>query len=651
MSTTEESELEQLRNRVEQLEQQLEDDSTDGGSVSRRGVLAALGVGALGVGASGNARGQVGPGRGRRWRTDQDAQGYGLFNVGELSLVGQDPIKRIGDGLSIDSDGTLFNESADPNSAVAQWEDPDDDGYYELTDSGSNGVVVGDARASNVGTSSDPVDQVTATAIDTDQALIGSGYQNPKPEDGTEGIQAAIDALPSDGGVVHLQNGVYEVNNVNGDPYDNYPINIKKDNVAIIGEGWGTVIYLPDGMAEASDGTNGKGARIIHNGRALNDPGTGVYDKTFLINFAVNGNQQNNGGTGDGENLSDATDGHNINLNGYYNWVHNVKSVNATGDGIELISFENPTTCKYNIVSNCWFEDNYEQDLHNHGASVTRYTGNICLDEKTNGSVYMYTDHCDAENIWFDHNYIRASNSDWTSVVLNTNTSFTVRNVHFENNIVENSPNAAVKVRTNSGGNAEDIYIENNTIRNAGTHGIDVRGCENLHIKNNTITECGARAIEARQNDAEADFHGLYIENNFLYNNNQLDGAHDAINIQIDGQDLHNVRVRGNDMLSDSAPYHRRGIQIKETSVGSYQDVMIESNWTRGIKSAPRINDQTASALQRNNPNANDFVSSPPSSFAARVGLWYYDDGANTGSGTFGKRVYDGSAWQDAWTL
>lgn len=490
----------------------------------------------------------------------------------------------------------------------------------------------------------------THDSVSTEQMRIGSGYQNPKPENGTEGIQAAIDALPSDGGVVRLQNGVYEVNNVNGDPYNNYPININKHGVAIIGEGWGSEIYLPDGMTDAANG-GGQGARIIHNGGAPPTENPAYYDRTFLMNFSVDGNQQNNGGTGDGENISDTHDGHNINLNGQFNWVHNVRSINSLGDGVELISFESPTTCKYNIVSNCWFEDNYEQDLHNHGASHTRYTGNICLGEKTNGSVYMYTDHCDAENIWVDHNYIRAPNSDWTTVVLNTNTSYTVRNVHFENNIVEDSPDVAIKARTNAGANANEIYIEGNTIRGSGTHGIDIRGCENFHIENNTIMECGARAIQVRQPDTAADIHNLSITDNYLYNNNQLNGSHDAINMSIDGQDVHNVRIEDNDILSDTTPHHRRGIQISESSVGSYEDIIVAGNWIKGIKTSPHINDTTGAALQRDNPNADDFVSSPPSSMTARAGLWYYDSGANTGSGTRGLRVFNGSAWQDAWTL
>lgn len=52
---------------------------------------------------------------------------------------------------------------------------------------------------------------------------------------------------------------------------------------------------------------------------------------------------------------------------------------------------------------------------------------------------------------------------------------------------------------------------------------------------------------------------------------------------------------------------------------------------------------------RRDNDGLDDYVSAAPAN--PHVGMEYYDDGTNTGSGTRGKRVYDGAAWNDAWTV
>jgi hypothetical protein len=490
---------------------------------------------------------------------------------------------------------------------------------------------------------------VAADSLQTEQALIGSGYQNPKPEDGTEGIQAAIDALPSDGGVVHLQSGRYDVNN--NDPYQ-FPVHITKPNVAIIGEGWQSEIYLPDGSTDAANGGE-QGARIIHDGGKVTDTNPDYNDGTVLMNFAVDGNQQNNGGTGDGDNISDAHDGHNINLNGRYNLVTNVKSVNATGDGVELISFEDPSTCQFSIVTNNLFINNYEQDMHAHGAWNTVWAGNVCYGEKTNSCINLFSDHTDTKNNIFANNYLGSSGFSGAELY-NVADGRTAKNIRFIGNIVENHPSSGVTVRDDADGvaSSDGIYIVNNTIRGNAPHGIQAKGANNLIIRNNDIMENDVRGVALEQRATGEHIRNTFVRDNYIYNNNRTDSNGDGVYVRVDGQELTNVRIHDNTILADSSPLYRHGVFIGEVSAGAYEDVFIEQNWVKGWGGYEAVKDATNSALKRDNHNAfSDYVSSPPSSVSPYNGLWYYDDGTNTASGTQGKRVYDGSAWQDAWTL
>lgn len=50
-------------------------------------------------------------------------------------------------------------------------------------------------------------------------------------------IQASLDALPEGGGSIHIKSGTYIIDNI---------IRIKKSNIMIEGEGWGTVLMLQD---------------------------------------------------------------------------------------------------------------------------------------------------------------------------------------------------------------------------------------------------------------------------------------------------------------------------------------------------------------------------------------------------------------------
>jgi len=462
---------------------------------------------------------------------------------------------------------------------------------YDLIDANDDGVV--DADVDN-------------QSVSTESAVIGSAYRNPKPEDGTAGIQAAIDALPSSGGVVHLQNGRYEVNNTDGDPYNNPPIVINKPNLTIVGEGWESEIFLPENSTDAASG-GGEGSQIIH---TYDD-----YDGTVLKHFAVNGNQQNNGGTGDGDNITDATDGHNIRLKGSGNRVFGIKSVNSTGDGIEMRQVEDradqtPKRSFRNVVVGNYFENNYEQDLHN-WASETLYLGNTCYNEKTNSAIWNFNDSSLVQNTAFVGNVLVGSGS--YGVGLHSTDGPGTRNLLFANNIVANHALSGVYFE----GDAEGVTIRDNVCVGNGQQGIRGRGATNATIQGNTIRQNDLQGIYVEQRSSGEDIDGLFIENNFVNNNNQADNNKAGIHLKIatDNLDFKNIRITDNTVLSQTPPTHRQGILIVQSGTpATIEDLYAERNWIKGLSTTNYINDQTGEVyLHENEPWSANAVDSLPS--------------------------------------
>jgi len=480
-------------------------------------------------------------------------------------------------------------------------------------------------------------------SLRTGRADIGTAYQNPEPSDGTVGIQSAHDALPSTGGVIHLQAGRYEVNH-GEDPYDVPPVKITKPNVTIIGEGWESEIFLPDGEAEASSTTDGKGSRLIHDeGDSTN---INPHDGTRLFHFVVNGNQQNNGGVGDGSQIGDLNDGHNIELTGKYNVVHNVKSINSTGDGVELISRQDPSACRYNIVSNCLFEANYEQDMHNHGAWDTVWVNNIAINEVQNSSIMCQSHKTDNKRVMFANNRILGSGT-YGARLFNNNDTYNAEDIFFVNNLVSGNDLSGIWL----GDSATGVYVLGNVIKNNGLNGIRVNTADNVHISGrNIITGNGRAGI--KKIAGSGPLSRFYVINNQIGDNNQNGDGYDGIDIGVDGDTLENVRIADNDVNSTGTPKHNFGISFKVSGAeGTYNQVICERNHVSNVQAGNKIVDTTNSILKRDNPNVDDFVSFTPSSMPTTGGLWYLDDGTNTSSGTRGKRVYDGTSWVDAWTL
>ena len=140
-----------------------------------------------------------------------------------------------------------------------------------------------------------------------------------------EGINAAIDALGSEGGEVYLPEGLYVVNS---------SITIDYDNTTLRGAGAGTIIQVPNNQ-------NGNPFYII-NISSKND--------CILKDFAIDGNSANNTGFQVGVYIDGGT-GHQLrNL-----WIYNIQADNTTstyGDGIYVAN--TPTGC---LIDGCNFQN------------------------------------------------------------------------------------------------------------------------------------------------------------------------------------------------------------------------------------------------------------------------------------------------------
>ena len=77
----------------------------------------------------------------------------------------------------------------------------------------------------------------TASVVVNQLAIPSDSYTSPEdePTSQTDGIQEAIDDLPSYGGLIYLPSGVYDIEN---------QIDILQDNITIIGDGYSTILRV-----------------------------------------------------------------------------------------------------------------------------------------------------------------------------------------------------------------------------------------------------------------------------------------------------------------------------------------------------------------------------------------------------------------------
>lgn len=147
--------------------------ATSSSSFSRRAALGLLGLGGLGVLGTQSAAAQQGT---RPWRTDVDAQGNKLFNLGALAMT-DNPTEITdfgGTNLTIDGAGVLnatdtrTNISDGGGQVVAQTTDINFGSNLSVTDDGDSSVTVDAAGSPWADSDTDGLLETDSTGIDVD---------------------------------------------------------------------------------------------------------------------------------------------------------------------------------------------------------------------------------------------------------------------------------------------------------------------------------------------------------------------------------------------------------------------------------------------------------------------------------------------------
>ncbi|GAA0197033.1 right-handed parallel beta-helix repeat-containing protein [Haladaptatus pallidirubidus] len=463
-----------------------------------------------------------------------------------------------------------------------------------------------------------------------------NNVQHADPEDDCPGIQAAIDALPSSGGKVVLEEGVYEVlDGTAGDP----AIYLNKDNITLEGQGKSTVIYLPDGITDSD-----KGKAIIDIGKKAIMDNPNVVHGCHLTNFMVDGNMQNQSP----DQISDLSDMHNIEAIGTDHKFSNLWSFNATGDGLELTSKQDPSVTHNIEVVNCHFQDSNEHNIHIHGAQNVTISNCILDGERQATNISTFTNKTDIRDITIDGCQI--INGSHRGIEIRADQDQTVDGTQFRSRrfsvsdcLIADNGGAGVFIdgRFSEDVSVKDCAIVGNGVAD-GESNVIINGASVVEFANCSVKKGYNSGIELRTNfDSLTD---VYLHDNLIKNNNQRDGNfHSGVFIPIDGKSLKRLRLCDNNIVSASdSPKHQRGVFVTESTAGTYTDVEIRGNYIKGVGGEEWYDAHlVADYIYDNTPESPVDVRG----LKAEAGNEAYHDGTN--SNTVGPAFYDGSA--SAW--
>lgn len=489
-----------------------------------------------------------------------------------------------------------------------------------------------------------------AVALDMNSKSEVARYNAVSGRGAYRTIQDAHDALPSDGGHIHIVSGYYSADSFSTFNGNAPLLHVRKDNVTITGDGPSTVLTIEDGATASNEG-----CRVIHVGGQGNTGGTttNLANNFHISHLKIDGNQQNNGGDGDGNTIDNLIDGHNLQIQGEDFVVTDLWSINSCGDGVEPISrataSDGEAQTRRGVISNNVFVDNWEQNIHPHGCAYSTVTGNVCRGEVNNANINLFSETTDNIGLVITGNVVTESQQE--GAILHAGVSDGSQSSKYilfaQNYVADNSLDGVVVDERRT----ETVIIKDNIIHNNGGRGILGKGATNVLIEDNTIVQNADDGIEVNNNNS--DITGLFIHSNWVKNNNTGDnGTAGGIDIFVqDGTtELRRVSIQDNAVIDTGIGNHNAGIRTREqTAASAYDEIRIEGNWLFGSSNQPIKNE--IGAFQMSNRGANDFVGSPPSVITPYAGMEYLDDGSNTGSGTKGKRIYSGGGWNDAWTL
>ncbi|MFD1515826.1 right-handed parallel beta-helix repeat-containing protein, partial [Halomarina rubra] len=460
------------------------------------------------------------------------------------------------------------------------------------------------------------------------------------------GIQDAYERLPSGGGIITLSAGRYV-----GSPGHQYPDSFIKIHdpdkpVALVGQGYATEIFIPDNYQD----NDGDGNRVIDiGGVAVDDPWLSedtFVDGCLFKDFRINGNQQNNNGDGDGNTITNANDGHNIECFGSDNKFVNLWSNNSTGDGIEISRYPGSveTDTEANLIHGCTFRDNWEQNVHIHGGTHTKLSDSWLLGEVNNSCLHL-AGGTETTKASIDGCFIYGSDVEGavlaTSDVAGGGPDAT--EIQFTNNYVWGHGRAGVLV---DGRHASGITIDNCHIFENGQHGIYAQfGADKLTIRDCEIHDNQWDGVTLSAGvDGNGDGGALTnvrTSGNDIYNNNQEDSNYRwGINVVFKGYGAQNLHIEGDHCFTESGnPNYREGIKLQEqTAGGTYRNIVVENCHASGTMNGA-VGIQGGVKVYRMADNTPRQPVDVTTVLEATDGAEAYNDGT---VGRYGPAFYDG---------
>ncbi|ADQ69135.1 glycosyl transferase [Halogeometricum borinquense DSM 11551] len=449
-------------------------------------------------------------------------------------------------------------------------------------------------------------DSVTTEVSHTKQdPVVNVKAWGAKGDGSTNDTQAIRDALSylkeEGGGRLFFPAGTYVVCENSG-PEKTFDLT-DKPNLEICGVGYASHIKAKDGVAEGVDA----GVVIFHGG-----------ENADIHDLRVDGRRSTQG------KLSGSSDGGNFVQLGANSTLHNVWSVNSTGDGVETVG-------DGVSVSDCLFRNNEKRDIHIRGSN-TSVNDNLCENcqegfaikvgtattEKGNISTVEITDNVidnpvtggisiGQKSAWATDATI-VSNRIVDSGGHGIRSETAAKGLEIAGNTVVKSAKDGIHVTVTERSAADCIrpQVTNNTVRDSGNSGIAVSNLTqervsaavaSPRIKDNDVFGAGQAACRVSNTDDPridsntfegSQKQGLHvtssvtlsrvrIRDNDIIDNNQADSSFDGIRTYADNASISALVIRGNEIDSVGEPQHQRGISIWD-GAGSYSSVHLRDN-------------------------------------------------------------------------
>ncbi|UBF23376.1 tailspike protein [Haloarcula tailed virus 3] len=481
--------------------------------------------------------------------------------------------------------------------------------------------------------------QIDAPAVSTDQLSHDHVY-NFRGDFGavgdgtTDDTQAFLDAtqqIIDDGGdvVLYLPSGTYL--HTQSEEEGGALAFPDTANVTLMGDGAASVI-----KQGAESTTDDHGCKLIQPG-----PDCTIKD------LKLDGGQQNN------RPITDDFDGANILQAARGLTLQNVRSINSTGDGVEIFG-------KDARVLGCYFEDNYEQDVHC-WRGETVIADNVMRGCLNDGAIRVFrssdkpenTDPTN-ENLVIRDNLI--VNPDTNGVELAVGADVTIENPTIKDNTIINPSENGI-FASEITNNPE---IVDNTVVGATQDGIKVDYfCDGAEIRDNVIRDCGRDGVRLSASNSRvvdnrielSGRHGLAISeggsdtlaeidvvDNLVKNSSQNGNSKYGIFIDSNDNGIDALYIEDNRVISTTTPKQRNGIFI-QSNTGAYSNVYIRDNDVSGSEFAEILLQETVTVVSGNEPVYQTDLSTYGS---APAGAEMWSDGT---TGTAGPHRFDGSTW------